>query len=113
VVKKSSNYEEPPGAPQAVAEDGAHQACYCRCRRIPNRSQPFTSLDRILDGKGEFTENILYQIVSLLQGQVEIKPAAHQYSDDLTHLSGLKHIDYRKQFLYQPVMDTRDDCCER
>lgn len=82
-------------------------------RTVHNRSQPFTSLDRILDGKGEFTENILYQIVSLLQGQVEIKPAAHQYSDDLTHLSGLKHIDYRKQFLYQPVMDTRDDCCER
>lgn len=105
---------EPPIVPFSWDRVGKGYVCYDRRvnadtdeYRMPSRP------NRVLDGEGKFAENIPYQIVSLLQGQIKIKPAAHQYPDDLAYFLRFNHTDYRKQFLYQPITDTHPDQSER
>jgi hypothetical protein len=54
-----------------------------------------------LDTMREFPENIPYKIISLLKGQIKVKPAPDQCTDDFSDFTFLNHDVLFKQFLYQ------------
>ncbi|OPX98967.1 MAG: hypothetical protein A4E62_02259 [Syntrophorhabdus sp. PtaU1.Bin002] len=120
MLEKSSSCASKPSIPRVARVNLASfpffgagsKGCLCDEQIRENIELPSRPY-RVSDGKGKFAENIPYQIVSLLQRQIEIKPATHQYSDDLAYFLRFNHTDYRKQFSYQPIADAHLDQSKR
>jgi hypothetical protein len=49
----------------------------------------------------EFPEDIPYKVISLLKGQIKVKPAPDQCTDDFFDFTFLNHDMQFQQFLYQ------------
>lgn len=56
---------------------------------------------RFLYGKREFPEYIPYKIISFLNGEIEVKPASHQYADYFFYFTLFYHVGLKKQIPYQ------------
>jgi len=51
-----------------------------------------------LYGKGEFSEDIPYKVISLLKGEVEVKPASNQYADYFFYFLTFCHATLKSKF---------------
>lgn len=53
---------------------------------------------RFLYGKREFPEYIPYKIISFLNGEIEVKPASHQYADYFFYFTLFYHVGQKSKF---------------